>query len=633
MFKMYSNKNVNVKLWKNIAIVSGIVSVLLCFLIIVNYIQINRWDPVNTEAVNTMVERLRQNPADETLRNEVRALDLMVRKAYFTNQWQVRIGGYITLISLAIMLISIQIINASKKLAPNTENTSDDNEFLLNGISRKWISIGGSALVVIALFLSFMTHERLGDTFRYAAKEASGEVTMPVKEQIVKQAKGSIQQEAKVLEKEKETITTDNTAKSTSKQDQAEPAVKKEETKTIEEKPKAVNQSISEFVKKERENFPYFRGSGGLGIAYQTNIPTDWDGASNKNIKWKVKLGLQGYNSPIIWDEKLFLSSAKDKFKEVYCYDKNTGTLLWKSDVSKINGTPEKVPATTEDTGLAAPTMATDGKYAFAIFANGDIVALDFNGKLVWSKNLGVPQNHYGHSSSLIIHNDKLLIQYDHGKSAKVLALSTKDGSQLWSTPRKVKISWASPVIAYRGAQAELLLIAEPTIAAYDPDTGKELWSIECIFGEVGPSVTYLDGVVYGLNEYASLVAISGGNTPKLLWEDFDYLSDVPSPIATNEMLFVVTSYGMVICHDAKTGKKHWEQEFSNGFYSSPILVGNKIYLIDREGITHILKADKTFEIIAQPKLGEEVVSTPAFADGQIFIRAVEHLYCIQNGK
>ena len=254
-------------------------------------------------------------------------------------------------------------------------------------------------------------------------------------------------------------------------------------------------------------------------------------------------------------------------------------------------------------------------------------------GKQVWAKNLGVPQNHYGHSSSLLVYGDKVIVEYDHGKGAKVMALSSKTGDEVWSTPRAVKISWASPVIIHRGNQAEIVLIADPSIAGYDVQTGKELWKIDCIYGEVGPSVAYADGIVFGLNEYASLVAISGGNNPKVLWEDFDYLSDVPSPVATKDLLFVVTSYGVVVCHNAKTGEKYWEHEFDNGFYASPILVEDKIYLIDRDGIMHIYKASKEFELIGEPAVGEGVVSSPAFADGQVFVRTEEHLFCIGKGK
>lgn len=616
---------INVDLWRWIAIISGAFAFLVCFLLIANYIQINRLDPVNTEAVNTLVVRLSENPSDEALRNEIRALDLLVRKAYFTSQWQVRTGGYMVLIGLALMLISIQIIKSTKPLHPIISDETKTSDQLFNKLSRKWIAVGGSSIVIIALILTFLTHERLENTFYEAAVAAAANETEVVVDKSVQKVSKGVKVETKELPQEKKID------EGLPKKEIATEKLKEAELESKVEAPvKTENLAmaeVSDFTSNARKNFPSFRGADGLGIAYQKNIPTQWDGASNQNILWKAKVNIEGYNSPIIWGNKLFLSGANATVKEVYCYNKNTGELYWTTSVN-IPGSPAS-PDVTEDTGHAAATAATDGKRVYAIFSNGDIFALDMEGKQVWAKNLGLPQNHYGHSSSLMVYEDKIIVQYDHGKSAKVMALSAETGKEIWNTPRNVRISWASPVIIQRGATTEVVLIADPNIAGYDINTGKELWKIECIYGEVGPSIAYADGIVYGLNEYASLVAISGGDNPQVLWEDFDYLSDVPSPIATKELLFVITSYGMVVCHNAKTGEKYWEKEFDNGFYASPILVDNKVYLVDREGITHIFKAQNTFELVGEPALGESVVSSPAFADGQIFIRSEGNLYCI----
>jgi len=618
---------VNVKLWNSIAIIAGVFAFLICFLVIANYIQINRLDPVNTETINTLVKRLSENPNDEALRNEIRALDLLVRKAYFTNQWQVRTGGYILLFSIAVMLIAIQIVRTTTPINPIVDEAVTENDQFFKKLSRKWISIGGGSIVLIALVLAFLTHDKLEKTFTDAAIIASTDAPEQTEESTNRKTNVS-----PVVEKAQE-------VEVINKKEEVQPIDKVEEDKApvIEtSSSKAETQSnvadIPEFVLEARKNFPSFRGANGLGIAYQKNIPTNWDGASNQNILWKIKPNLAGYNSPIIWGDKLFITGANKQTREVYCYNKNSGALLWTKTVDKIPGS-HLGPDVSEDTGQAAPTTSTDGKNVFAIFANGDIIAIDYSGKQVWAKNLGLPQNHYGHSSSLLVYGDKVIVQYDQGKSPKVMALSTQTGAEIWSTPRQVKISWASPVIIHRGNKAEVVLIADPSIAGYDVQTGKELWKIDCIYGEVGPSVAYADGIVFGLNEYASLVAISGGNSPKVLWEDFDYLSDVPSPVAYKDLLFVVTSYGVVVCHNAKTGEKYWEHEFSNGFYASPILVEDKIYLIDRDGIMHIYKASKEFELISEPALGEGAVSSPAFADGQVFVRTEDHLFCIGKGN
>ena len=143
-----------------------------------------------------------------------------------------------------------------------------------------------------------------------------------------------------------------------------------------------------------------------------------------------------------MWNDKVFLSGASSTKREVYCFDMNSGKMLWTEVAEKIPGSSDAVPKTHNSTGYAAPTMTTDGRRVYAIFANGDLVALDFEGKQVWAKNLGFPKNHYGHSSSLIMYNDLLIVQYDQSGSTNVMALSGKTGEQVWKTSRDVKISW-----------------------------------------------------------------------------------------------------------------------------------------------------------------------------------------------
>lgn len=621
----FSNKTVNLPLWRGVAIVAGVFAILICAMVIVNYMQINKVDPVNTEVINTLVERLNENPNDAQLREQIREMDLLVRKAFFTNQWEIRTGAYLLLLSIIVMIIAMQIMKMGQKNLPSVDEEYKQNIILYQKNARKWVGLGGSVLVLVTLVLAFTTHKDLGTRFTDAAKIAKAETKANEAPVVSAVAEEKVESQEEVVE---ETKTVEESKTVTSE-------VKKAlETETIEkpakvEKVAAVKKYEGQYPTKEMmSNFPSFRGPGGNGIAYHKNVPTQWDGASGKNIKWKVKPELHAFNSPVIWGDKLFLSGADANQKQVYCYNRNSGKLLWTADVKDIPGSAA-APEVTPDTGHAAAGVSTDGKSVFAIFSNGDLVALDMKGKQVWSKNLGVPDNHYGHSSSLVIFEDKLIVQYDHKKSGKVMALSTKTGDQLWSTDRKVKVSWASPVVVKNGDRVEVILASDPCVASYDVQTGEELWKLDCITGEVGPSVAYANGIVFALNEYASLVAIKTGAQPEVLWEAYDYLSDVPSPIATDKYLFVVTSYGLVACYDALSGELYWEHEFDNGFYASPILLDDKIYLLDRAGSMHIFKADKEYVSVATSNLGEKSDSTPAFADGHIYIRAGKNLYCI----
>ncbi|MBI5541023.1 MAG: PQQ-binding-like beta-propeller repeat protein [Bacteroidia bacterium] len=597
MIKEKEYNNSKARFWKSVLIIAGVFSFALCILIIGNYFQINKADPVNTKVINTLVERLNQNPGDQALRNEIREFDLLARKAYFTNQWQIRFGGYLLLFGIIVMVIAVLMMDSTKNKVQAVTFVKDDKLPNTQRNARKWITIGGLLLAVITLIFAFLSHNELGNKF---SQKDSLESNLNLNDSLI--ANSNIIQNSDTLK-----INSDTAIVDTSK------------TATLIEFPTAAMMS----------NFPSFRGPGGNGIDYHKNIPTSWDGASGKNIKWKTTIPLPGYNSPVVWGEKVFLTGANGTKQQVYCFDKKSGNILWTADVSGIDGSPSTAPKVTDDTGYSAPTVTTDGEKVYAIFATGDIIALDMKGNKVWARNIGVPANHYGHSSSLMLFENKIIVQFDQNNGAKVMALSTQSGKTIWSTPRKVKISWASPVIVNTGSRVEILLIAEPYVASYDPSTGKELWKIDCTSGEVGPSVAYANGIVFALNEYAKLVAIQIGDQPKILWENNDYLSDVPSPVANDKYLFVVTSYGEVACYNPKTGDKYWNHEFGTGTYSSPILIGERVYLMDKKGTMHIFKADKTFSSVGDPKLGENTVSTPAFADGKIFVRAGNNLYCI----
>ncbi len=644
------NDKKNNLLWIRIAQIAGAFAFVISVLLIVNYAQYKRIDPVETELINTLVERLNKTTEDTQLRDEIRALDLLVRKGYFTNQWQVRTGGYLLLLSIAILVIAMQVIKSNSE--KEVSLAKKENAFLDQKNARLWISISGAIIVSVALVFAFLSHNELSTEFAVAALSDSinddsvveetisdnliiEEITPVSNEHIANNEtelseKSESTEQTKIEEKPKGNITNQSENTTDKSGNNAKPAIvdsnEKPKKKSISPK-KKVNEFPSD--QEIKSNHPTFRGPGGNGISYHKNIPVLWDATTGENIIWKTKIPLHGYNSPIIWEDKIFLSGATSLKRDVYCIDRNTGKILWTVDVKNIQGSPTKSPKVTDDTGQAAPTLATDGKRVYAIFANGDIIAIDMNGNQVWARNLGNTGNHYGHSSSLMLYQNILILQYDTKTSPKLMGLSVSTGETLWSAPRKVKISWASPVVVNTGSQTEIFIAADPDVSSYDPVTGKENWKIDCIFGEVGPSVAYCDGIVYAVNEYAKLIAIKTGETPEIIWESDDYLSDVPSPVATPKLLFMATSYGAVICYDAKNGEIFWEQEYDNGFYSSPMLAEGKIYLMDMTGIMHIFSAENTFVSLGDSPIGEDCMTTPAMADGKIYIRGNEHLFCI----
>ena len=591
-----------IRLLQSIAFASAMLAFVICILVSVNYFQVKSSDPLNSPVMKSLVEKYKTNPDDEQLKAEIRELDLLARKAFFTNQWQIRTGGYLLLFSVLIVIICLKTVELMTAKIPVVPHAATDNFWDLRKINRKWVAYSGISLVSISLLFAFLTHNELGKTLSQAAKSGRSAADST-------NAEANIENVVAVIDSTRITDSASLTGSDTT----------------------ALTQTMDGYPTQQEinANFAAFRGPGSNGVVFQRGFPTSWNGSSGKNIKWKTAIPLTGYNSPIVWNDKIFLSGASATKREVYCFDLNTGKILWQTIVDKIPGTSATAPKVNGETGFAAPTLTTDGRRVYAIFANGDLIALDFDGKKVWAKNLGLPKNHYGHSSSLVMYRDLLIVQYDQSGNTNVMAFSGKTGEQVWKTSRDVKITWASPILVNTGKQMEVMLVAEPFVISYNPSTGKELWRFNCISGEVGPSLAYADGVVYSVNDYSKLAAVQIGSTPQLLWESDEYLSDIPSPVATAKYVFLPTSYGMMICYDAKTGEKYWEKDFGTPTYASSMLVDGNIWQMDKKGIMHIFKADKTYTSVSESALGEGSVCTPAFIGGKIIIRGDKNLYCI----
>lgn len=559
-----------VKIVKRVALVAALFAVITSILLIANYLQTKSIDPLNSQAIARLMSQLRENPNDTALKEQIRALDLLARKAYFTYQWQVRTGSILLFVFVLVFLAAVKYVRSLESRLPDLGKDPEPADTWENRLlSRRSIVFGGLGLFLLALVLGILTERDMG---RSIPGQPGGAV----------QAGGTGYPTDEEMEK----------------------------------------------------NWPGFRGPRGSGISRHTGVPAQWDGKAGRNIAWKIPIPLPGFNSPILWGDRVFISGADRKNQVVYCFDAATGSVLWQAEVKDVPGSPAKPPKTTEDTGYAAPTMTTDGKRVFVIFATGDTACFDFEGKHIWTKNLGVPGNHYGHSSSLLTHRGLLLIQYDQRSGGRLLGLKTATGIVVYDRPRESDISWASPIIAGTGEKAQVVLNASPYVMAYDPMTGKELWRLECMSGEVAPSPAYADGFVYVVNEGASLVAIdSSKKPPTVAWEFDEDLSEVASPLAVKGFVLMASSYGVVSCFNGKTGEKYWLQEFEHGFYSSPLLVGENVYLMDMNGNMYIFKAAEEFELIATNPLGEKSVTTPAFSNGSIYIRGEKHLFRIGGEK
>jgi outer membrane protein assembly factor BamB len=383
------------------------------------------------------------------------------------------------------------------------------------------------------------------------------------------------------------------------------------------------------------ENWTSFRGPGSNGHAAHANPPGNWSAQENKNILWKTALPKHGMSSPVVWKERLFLTGADDSTRQVYCFDTDTGNLLWQHDVHDIPGSPAdgKLPDVLDETGFAAPTATTNGRYVGAVFGTGELVCVNLQGERVWAKHLGMPKNHYGHASSLVTHQDLLIVQYDQMKGSKLLAFDLASGNSVWQVERDA-ISWSSPVLTDNKGRIELIVTNSKTVDSYDPTTGKLLWRVACLSGEVASSAAYAGGIVFVANDRATASAIDAshqGVEPRILWQWDETLPDAASPVANDDLLILPTGFGVVSCLDAKTGTLLWEQEFDDGFWSSPILVRDRVYLVDLAGTMQIFEMDREFASLGASSIGESVYATPAFVGDRIYIRGMTHLFCIEE--
>ena len=310
---------------KRVAAVSAAFALILSVLLVVNYIQTKRIDPLNSKALNQLMLELQKDQQNEALKEQIRALDLLARKAYFTNVWQVRTGGYLLFFFALISLISLKYMSSLQIRLPDLTSAPDAEKNWENRLlARKYILYTGLGLFAFAFTLSFLTGNDLSRGGFGIGEMAGKDTAFPGIEEI-------------------------------------------------------------------RQNWPNFRGPEGIGVAYSTSVPTQWNGVTGENILWKTEIPRPGFNSPVIWGKKIFLSGADRNTQAVYCIDADTGGILWQTELNDIPGTPDERPDNTEDTGYAAPTMATDGNRVFVLFGNGDTAGLDFEGNRIWAKKSWSP--------------------------------------------------------------------------------------------------------------------------------------------------------------------------------------------------------------------------------------------------
>ncbi len=547
----------------------------------------------------------------EELKKNIQELDLQLRNEYFRQRRFAAVGGFLLLVGFVVFLIAARTAAALRPWIPQPEpgKVAVDPEPNTNRIAR-WATAVLTLFFVLSCILlaALFPAVRPGD-FPASLRDAAG-------------LSASAEQEYPATRADKQPV-----APVLQPLAPVPPVA-------LPEPP-----SAAEIAK----NWPRFRGPGGLGVSAYDNLPTEWDAESEKSILWKTPVPLPGNNSPVVWGKRVFLSGATADRREIYCFDADKGKLLWTRQVEPTPQSAGKKPKVLEDTGFAAPTIAVDGRCLVAMFANGDAACTDLDGKILWTVGLGVPESSYGHASSPLIYKNLVIIQFDQasagdGKS-KLLALDLTTGKIAWQQPRKVPNSWATPIAIDHAGREQLITAADPWVIAYSPHDGKELWRAECLSGDHGISPVFAGGLVQVGNEYCQWNAIradGSGDVTKthIAWQAEDGLPDTVSPVGNDEFVFIATSFGMLTCYDVKNGKMLWEEDFETEITSSPSLVGKRLYLFSKTDEGWVVKPTREgCKRVAENKLGEPCVTSPALQDGRFYIRGQKNLFCIGEKK
>ncbi|MGI6139577.1 MAG: PQQ-binding-like beta-propeller repeat protein [Candidatus Hydrogenedentales bacterium] len=563
-----------------VAIAAGLFCFILCGLLLLNAWLIRLNDPMNLPELIELRERLSTGTesAGETIET-IRQLDLLARGAVFTSQRMLRSGGLLALISAVIFIGALRLAAYFNEAVPEPDLKRPLQKYWHDKErSRELIVFMGGLWLVAALFAAAFTRLDFPEP-------------------------------------------RDTMASGTDSHSQDNPS-----------EGAALTNPDWEEVQKQ---WPNFRGPGGIAQAFYTTAPTQWDINANTNVLWKAEVPLNGFNSPVVWDDHIYLSGADDKKREVFCFHTDTGELLWRVPVGPPPNAPLELPKVNDDTGFAAPSVATQGDVVCAIFATGHLACINKDGKIRWDKFLGMPDNHYGHSSSLIIHDNLLIVQYDQRKNGSLYAFHLDTGKEAWKEERK-DISWASPILVNAEQGMQLAVVSTKYLDVYAPQSGALLWQVDCLAGEIGPSPGFGAGMYFTANDYADSSAIRPPadpttDEPEIVWQFYDSLPDISSPLATDAFFYLLTSRGEIICLDPKDGEVVWVHEHDEAFFASAVLVGERIYAIDHLGTVLIFKNAGEYEEIASLSFDEDTAATPAYMDNRLYARTATQLICIAS--
>jgi len=386
--------------------------------------------------------------------------------------------------------------------------------------------------------------------------------------------------------------------------------------------------------------WPRWRGPSGQGLVAPGKYANTWSATSN--IKWRVAVPGAGNSSPIVWADRIYLTTAQDNGAKLsmLAFNRADGRVLWQTFVPQ-----EGVEHVHQKNGHASATPATDGRVIYASFGRHGLVAFDTSGKIVWHRRFAVIDNYHGPAGSPVLYKDRVFLYQDHngsaGQRAFVAAFDANTGKTLWETPRTETVGWGTPVVITSGTRDELIVNSQRRVTAYDPATGNELWTVRGMTFEVIPTPVVGEDLVFTSSGRAGpTFAIRPGGSgdvtnTHVVWSTPKGSPFVPSGIVHDGLLYLINDMQSVLTvYEAKTGTLLYQGRLGaaqrEGFSASPVAVNGELFFTNDEGETFVVKAGRQFRFMHKNSFEERTLASPALVDGIWYWRTASSLVAIQ---
>ena len=381
--------------------------------------------------------------------------------------------------------------------------------------------------------------------------------------------------------------------------------------------------------------WPRWRGPSGQGLVDGSGYTDRW--SATENVIWRSTVPGSGNSSPIVWADRVFLTTARDGGRRLYmlAYRISDGALLWETEVAP--GSAERVHS---KNGHASATPVTDGERVYASLGGRGLVALDLDGNVLWHTEIGQVANYHGPAGSPLLYGDRLIIYQDQKGGAFVAAYDTATGAEVWRTDRDASVGWGTPVAIRVAGRDELIVSSQHTVIAYDPDTGGELWRCGGNRFEVIPTPVVAAGLVFCTSGRAGpTLAIRPGGSgdvteTHVAWSTPRGSPFVPSPIVVGDYLYTINDMSSVVtCFEAATGELMWQERLGRplreGFSASPVAVDGKVFFTNDNGTTFVVRAGPEFELLHTNDIGARTLASPALVGGRWYIRTEVELLAV----